>query len=174
MQNFIGKEITTTDLDEMLERCRSDKEKSMLILLFYTASRPAELLLIRKRNIKIYDDKIVLELISLKGGVGRVQSFDRNRYFEIIVKYSKSLPEENSRVFNYKQTYQIRQMVYRVSDNKYCPYFFRHNRMTELAKSGASPFELQAFKGAKQLSSISPYIHFSGKTLERLKDLMPK
>ena len=163
--------ITTDTLERMLSKCKNEKEQVCLVLLYYTGARPAEILNLKMKHFEIQNNTIWVEIQTLKKGISRRLPLPRNYFTEIIVQYIEKYSNlRELRLFpEWHVSSNIRNLVYRVSDNTLTPYFFRHNRISQLARAGASVFDLQQWKGAKNTSSITPYLILTGSGLNRLK-----
>jgi len=157
----------------MIDKTNNIQHKVCVALLYITGARPIEIAMLKTRDFTINENDIRIFLTTKKRGINRLLIFDKNTPFvqELIIPYINQLLKEGREdIFDFKTSDRIKQIVYLLSDNKLTPYSFRHNRLTQLALAGATPYELMVFKGAKSLDSISPYIYRSPNMLVNLKD----
>jgi integrase len=170
----IGKPITVSELDKMLERCELKVEKVMLILLYYTGARPSELLELTKENFRIIEKTLFVSIPTKKHGETRTIPLPlKNPRISFVADYINTISSE-VKIFKprFKNSRDIRKFVYKVSDNKYTAYFFRHNLLSILANSGASVYELKTWKGAKTIKSVEPYIRLAGTDLKKFEKVL--
>ncbi len=150
-------------------------EKSWITLLWLTAGRPTEVLMLTKKDIVIEPEKTSIRINTLKHcGSKKKGSFvphHRNLLLKISseIEYIKNLQNflnrfqnNDSRLFtmSIKTGYNI---ISKISKDtlgvNLCPYNFRHSRMTLLAEHGASEEKLKQFKGSFTNESIRKYLH---------------
>ncbi|MEM5777396.1 MAG: tyrosine-type recombinase/integrase [Candidatus Aenigmatarchaeota archaeon] len=170
VSNFETNLLTETDLEYWLSRCKDDIDVLIILLLYYTGSRPTELTLITWDNFSIRGDLIAIKIPTLKRGFGRTVFIPINKYTEFIVERIKSLDkkQKNNLILQGLKWWNIRDRIYRITENEMCPYFFRHNRLSQLAEAGATIYELKYFKGAKKIDSVEPYITRAGTNIIKL------
>lgn len=164
--------VKRAEVDSMIERANSFEHKFLIAMLYLTGARPSELLELTREDFEVYYDYVNVLLRTKKRGLPRtIQLWNDAPYVKpIILPYIEWLDRAGlESVFSFKSPTWIRIIVYRASDNKYCPYSFRHSRLTKMAKAGAGPFELMQWKGAKRFDSIRPYIMHSPPPREKAK-----
>ena len=170
-KQFEEKLISLEEVKQMLLRCRDWQERVCLLLLYYTGARPSELVLLRVENVRRFRNKVIVQIPTKKGGISRTIFLPLNELTKEIIDHLNRNPSEPL-IPRIKNPWNIRDMVYRVSENKYTAYFFRHNRIAKLANKGYDIYTLKHFKGAKTISSVEPYIILAGQDLRKLaKDL---
>lgn len=156
--------------------------RAVVILMYYSGRRPVEILELTGEAIKKEGKHIVITFPTKKGGKYSVMYYPLNAHFTEVWEYAKSLyPNQffgwcfrgkcNNRV-----TYKLKDGTVRVKNYKrtnttlryffkkwfgITPYFFRHNRFSEMAAKGATFQEIKHAKGAANLKSVEPYIHLS-------------
>jgi integrase len=172
--------INISDVDELLDKCRNDEEKVAVILLYYTGARPGELCMLLVRGFRVAkddetgEDLLAISIPTTKRGVGRTIFLPINKHISFLLSWLNGLSKEERFVLpSFKKYWQLRNLIYRVSDNQLTQYFFRHNRFSKLAMKGASPETIKYFKGAKKMNSVTDYIHIGGlktKSLAKLID----
>jgi site-specific recombinase XerD len=167
-QQFQTSLLSEQDLREMLERCKDNEEKVCLILLYYTGARPSEILALRAKDIWQDGKKIAVSIPTLKKGLGRTIFIPLNDITQELIEFVKNRPQDIRLVLKWKNCGNIRDFVYRVSENRLTPYFFRHNRISQLANAGVDPYTLKRFKGAKSLSSVEAYLQLAGVGMKRI------
>lgn len=175
VKQFRQATISRQDLQQFLSNCVNEEQKVYLTLLYYTGARPSELLKLRKNNIIFEEDSIKIQIPTLKRGVGRIvylEKKDRNE-LENVENYVKSLENDDEMLFKIlKNGWNVRDFIYKVTENKLTPYFFRHNRFTKLAIKGVSPFILKYLKGSKTVASVETYVHVSGLEAKKIKEMI--
>ena len=158
-------------MSKLIEKAWTLENKAYISLLYITGARPVEMQIIRKKSCRIIDNDFMVVIETAKRGFTRTLKFDRAKTPFItpyIEPYLATLNDED-RLFK-KDISTYKKMIYSVSDNLLTPYSFRHFRMTILAELGAFEQELKFWKGAKSTKSVEPYVHRSGKMVERFKD----
>lgn len=160
-------------------------------LLYWTGARPSELLMLQAKDFNYaYRAKhqiLKLNLPTLKKGTPRTIQLKTSliphakkiwewatNYFPDFLIFNNLISEaiithrfKDGRVKKYRQL--SRKIHHWVS--KYFgvpPYFFRHNRLSDMADKGATLQELKYFKGAKKLENVEVYIQLVGKKAEDL------
>jgi integrase len=191
--------ITTIDKEkfkEMLKRIRTKHKleaRSMLIVMYYTGARPAEVLNLTAGDIiKASQSRIEITTRALKNGLRRKIRLKFNMLFiKELYKFSQGRPE-NMYLFPNFRSKTIRSNYYTTKTgerkiknydyvsnklgyyfNKWfqgdiTPYFFRHNRFSKLMEEGASMEDIMLLKGSKSLDSVRPYLHMSTKKFEEI------
>jgi len=162
--------------------------RALLICLYYTGARPAEVLKMVARDITKQGGYVVIRVQAAKRGLSRL-IYIQYKYGLIreLYAYAISLYPDQLLFYNYKGDYKrlrktkkgsIVEYVSHTEKLKYhvekwfngviegsiTPYFLRHNRFSKMAEMGASDNEIRLIKGAKRMDSISHYIHLSKKT----------
>jgi site-specific recombinase XerD len=160
--------LSEQNLREMLEKCKDNEEKVCLILLYYTGARPSEILALKAKDIWQDGKKIAISIPTLKKGLGRTIFIPLNDITQKLIEFVKNRPQDIKLILKWKNCGNIRDFIYRVSDKKLTPYFFRHNRISQLANAGVDPYTLKRFKGAKSLSSVEPYLQLAGVGMKRI------
>jgi len=173
-------------METMLSKCFDSEQKAMVALLWITGARPAELLELVEDSFIDRGEDMLIEIPTKKHGYLRTLPISKQTPFmEYVLNYLKDpkrfsqqshsteffldgVPQRR-RIFHWRSVGCVRAVVERVSLFRFCPYTFRHNRITQLAMSGASGFELMVWKGAKDMRSVAPYIARSTSLIEGLK-----
>lgn len=174
VSNFESNLLNESDLENWLENCKDELDMKCLLLLYYTGARPSELCLLKWGNLHVLGDLIAINLVTLKRGVPRTIFIPVNEYtIYFVLKLEKmSLDDKNTLVLDGLKWYNIRDRIYRITENKMCPYFFRHNRLSQLADKGASIYELKTFKGSKRIDSVEVYTTRAGTDIKKLAKLI--
>lgn len=158
---------------ELIDKLEESEYQAYVATLYLTGARPVEMQLIQKLNCKIVGEDFLILIRTAKKGFPRTLKFDSKKTPFItthILPYLASLNDED-RLFQ-KDISTYKKKIYNVSENTLTPYSFRHFRMTRLAELGAFEQELKFWKGAKDIKSVEPYIHRSGRMVERFKDMI--
>jgi integrase len=174
VQQGIGRFIEIEELDLMLKRCERTIEKVLLILLYYTGARPSELLELTKENFRITEKTLFVSIPTKKRGETRTIPLPlKNPRIRLVAEFVSAIsPGIKFLRSRFKNIDSVKFFVYKVSDNKYTPYFFRHNLLSILANSGASVYELKTWKGAKSIKSVEPYIRLAGTDLKKFEKVL--
>lgn len=163
-----------------------DLARSLLIVLYYTGCRPAEALKVCAKDIDTSDHIFLkVKLKTLKMGrprtvyiprklpyVNELEDLSLRTYPDMLLFYpfiSKSVRTYKLRTGEVKTfietsdrlRYFFKKWFASLPNGAISPYFLRHNRFSSLAIEGAAPQDIQLLKGAKDLSSVSPYLHMS-------------
>ena len=151
------------DVEKMLERATTDRDRFIVSVLYLTGARPSEILELKKGDI--YEDESYIKIRLVTKKLGRSKGFTiRERTLEIdfnapflkhVTNWHNTSPNE---LLIDITTDNLRQKIYQLSNNKLCPYHFRHSRLTKLSRNGASLDELMYWKGSKDLKSVSEYL----------------
>jgi integrase len=171
-QSDIEHIVSQEEFNALYRHARSLQERAWLLILWFTGARPAELLVLVKRDIVIEPDKISFKLHTAKLGkttefIARqrnlvLQISSDNRLVHDLQTYLSKLKGDDSRLFtwNVKTGYNVVVYAARKALGKdLCPYNFRHSRMTLLAEAGASEEQLKRFKGSFTTASVRKYLH---------------
>ncbi len=184
--------IDKESFEKMLGNVEHPKDtkqaRALFILLFYSGRRPAELLELQAQHIKKERRHIKLLLPTKKKGRYSLIYLPLNQYTKEIWEYaSNKFPEQylfwlfrgnNVKRVRYKTKDGIKEKQYiEISKKlwywikKWCgvtPYFFRHNRLSDLALKGADPLELMYYKGASDARSVMKYMHMSSARAKKI------
>jgi len=160
--------LTEEDLKEMLTNCKDAEERVCLILLYYTGARPQEILELRVKDVWQDGNKIAVSIPTLKKGIGRTIFIPLNNVTQELISFVKERPKDLKLILKWRFSHNIRDFVYRISEKKLTPYFFRHNRISQLANAGVDPYTLKRFKGAKSVLSVEPYLQLAGTGMKRI------
>lgn len=158
----------------MLNKCKSEKERLLLSLLWVTGARPAEIPLIKREDVLIREASIVMRITTLKLGRGkgftsetraleftRPKGLDENKWIEIIVRNVERIPND---AFILKRTPRwmgkvINKLSFAALGKVLSPYNLRHSVFSIAMASNATNDQVMHMKGAKTLDSVSVYIH---------------
>jgi len=167
-------QITQEQVKSMLDRCFDDEQKALVSILWITGARPAELIELTPVCFLPLDGAVQISIPTKKHGYARTLTIANDTPFFInvlsYVNKCNTMDTRDKPIFHWRTDGCIRFLIYRLSDGKLTPYNFRHSRLTQLAKIGASPYELMVFKGARDTRSVAAYIGRSPHMIERLKD----
>jgi len=160
--------IELSDLIKMLEKARDKQERVALILLYYTGARPSEIVNLKREHVKKFRNLICVNFITTKKGISRTIWMPFNSLTKEVIELAEKLQPEQPLLPRIRHPWNIRDLVYRVSDNTLTAYFFRHNRLTKLANRGFDVYTLRYFKGAKSIQSVEPYVQMAGTPIKKL------
>ena len=148
-------------------------EKIIIYLLLDTGIRRNELLNIEINNINFDNNYLLLKVT--KTDVDRIvffTCFTKN----LLLKYSKMLPERKNLLWNYKVNKQfnddhIRLLFKKIKKEcnieKLHPHMLRHTFATMFLENGGSLVSLQRLLGHSSLKTTEIYLHMSFKYLKK-------
>lgn len=162
----------------MMSRAPDQQYKCYIGLLYLTGARPIELQHLKIGHCKVIDNEFIITLPTAKNGFTRTLKIAMESPFlqTCVLPYIESkkvtLDDEiDAKVSLFTKAQDtFKRMVWKLSENNLTPYSFRHHRMTKLAELGAYEQELKYWKGARDSKSVEPYIHRSGRMVERFKN----
>lgn len=154
--------VSQEEAAEMVKRAKSPRDKFLIAILYLTGARPSEVLELKQEDVDIQESQLVIRLVTKK--LGKAKGFTiRERHLEI----QKSSPfvehiiawagQKQGKLLEINDS-RVRQITYELSENRFCPYHFRHSRLTKLSRSGASMDELMFWKGSKDEKSVVEYL----------------
>jgi len=164
------------DVSRIYNCATKSMERVLVSLLWITGARTTEIIMLQAKAFDISDHSLSIVIPTLKRGkkeggdfdvrertlnFKRPKALDMNIYIETIIEYVKMIPMPEQRIFKYKSRWAektINKLGMDAIQKKICPYHFRHSVLSWLAKNGATVSELMFFKGAKNISSVSPYL----------------
>lgn len=159
--------------------------RALLIALYYTGARPAELLEMKGKDINEKGSYIICHVPGKKGGLPRnIYLRSSKPLVKELYQYAKSTFPEMQIFYKYRNNYVRRyinkkgQPIERtettgklgyyfnrwfqgIIEEGISPYYLRHNRFSKLSQAGLSDQQLRILKGSKTIESINPYIHMS-------------
>ena len=165
--------VGTDDFKKLYYNCNNIREKAWVTILWLTAGRPAEVLLLKKKDLNIEPDKTSIKMHVKKLGFKKgefiiekrhlILKAPSNRYYlKNLQSFLDKFEDPEMRIFQFTKRTGLN-MLYRLGEETFgfslCHYNFRHSRMTLLAEAGATKDELKRFKGSRSDRSVSPYIH---------------
>jgi integrase len=177
------------DFEELLEEIEYKyyrQARALMIFLYYSGRRPSEILELTSGAFKKERRYLKVTISTKKGGSGGIMFLSMNDHIKELWNYVRDMPPNmfvfwDFRARSKKRTgyvdtsYKVRYWVKKWSKKigrELVPYFFRHNRLSELAMKGASPEELMFWKGAKTLDSVAPYLHVSPRKAKKLARML--
>lgn len=177
--------LSDAEVKGMYLKAHTQNEALLISLLWLTAARPNELLLIKREDITYSDTELSIKVKTLKLGQGkdfmvkeRVLTFERTLgvdavpYIETIINRARFTDPGVlllARGMRWAEK-AINRVSMEVLNKPLSPYHFRHSVLTWLGRKGYSSLDIQYFKGSKTLASVEPYLHAKPFTL-RAKDL---
>jgi integrase len=165
--------IEENEVREQIKRARKTEHKVLIAIEYLTGARPAEVVNLKKGNFTSVEGDLRLQLPTKKGGFPRLLPWNIETtpfLKDIVLPFLDGLPDSTSRLFTFKTTTRVKQIIYETSQGRLTPYSYRHSRLTKLGLAGATLYELMAYKGAKDPKSVTPYLFLSPKALENMKD----
>lgn len=167
--------------------------RALLILLYYTGRRPSEILELTHKDIRIYSNRIEVRFPTKKRGRATIIQIPRDEitaelwnFFKEQVSHPDAyifwmLRSSKKRIINGKEYHDVSAKLWywmKKWSNKIgmdlCSYFFRHNRLSDLAMKGADLHDLMFVKGAKDIKSVMPYLHISEDRARKIVRMLKK
>lgn len=190
-------EITTIDEEQITQALKNIKGRharqgrSLLIALYLTGARPNEILQLRGKNISKQKGYFTIFVPASKGGLSRTIYVPANSPLtKELYEYCSSLFPEMLLFYNYsnnytrtvltqkgiktrkettdKLRYYVKKWFTGIIDNSISPYYLRHNRFSKLAMSGVNTEQIRILKGAKDIASVTPYVHLSSTEAKKI------
>lgn len=157
-----------------------------LLLLYWSGRRPAEILKLKGKDFSIKGNFICIMFETLKKGrttmfyfnfkkvpdIKKVFDWAKLRHLELLL--FQSLISSHKKTVKWKtKAGELRQKTYAQPSANITfyvkkffgvpPYFFRHNRFSDMSMQGATSWQIKHVKGSKDLRSVDAYIHLSEK-----------
>ena len=154
--------VSESETQAMIDRTKNPRDHFLVAILYLTGARPSEVLELQQKDIEIQEDQLAIRLVTKK--LGRAKGFTiRQRFLEIqksspFVDYILKWHSQKDGLLLEITDSRIRQIIYKLSENEFCPYHFRHSRLTKLSRNGASLDELMYWKGSKDEKSVIEYL----------------
>jgi len=148
------------DIDVYLNRCKSKHERICLILLFMLGALPKELLLLQKKDFQIKGriTWVYVKPVNSRTWYRSIPLPQRIKYVVELNEYLKTLLKTQFLLKSLRNNYNIRDLVYRVSNYNLSPRDFRINRLKILVNKHAPPYLIQEFFGYKHLGRLEVFI----------------
>ena len=167
--------VQLEDVDKMMSKTSYVMHRAVVAALYLTGARPSEVIGLRVSSFNIVDDFVAVTIETKK--LGKSTGFiirTRTLEFSNDSPYLKDLLEHREAVMHAGSKdgllfpvgrKQVGKIVEQLSERRFCPYNFRHSRMTKLANEDCNIGELMSWKGARDARSVSPYL--AGKKIGR-------
>lgn len=177
-------------LSKVKHSCQA-QARAVVILLYYSGRRPSEVLELPGANIEKKGQKLKIIFPTKKGGRYSLLYYPLTDHFKEVLAYSGSLYPTQFFGWRFRSHgNKKKRIAYKLKDGKMSlktyertntllrhyfkrwfgvtPYFFRHNRFSDMALKGASLLEIKHAKGAKDLKSVEPYTHLSAEQAKKI------
>lgn len=157
--------ITKQEAIEMVSKAKNSRDRFIIAMLYLTGCRPIELVKTKAKDIMFPGDgRVVIRLSTAK--LGQRKGFylkervldinESSTFVDILKSYTQGLTADAFLVPI--SCVRIRAIVYELSNNQFCPYHFRHSRLTNLARMGWGIDQLMYWKGSSDSGSVSAYL----------------
>jgi integrase len=177
------------DVSRMFANAKSPKEAYLVAIFWITGARPSEALELKRENFHLSDGTLKIRLATKK--LGKTNEFilrertlefevpdgyGTNPYLECIIRYATASPDTGF-ILPYTTRWAekiINRLGMESLGKLISPYHFRHSVLSHHASKGMNTMDLMAFKGAKSIGSVAPYLHakpfvVKAKDLERAR-----
>lgn len=176
---------------------RHPKEsRALLVMLYYTGARPAEILQMRSKDVRKENTHIVIQIHTLKRGKNRTMLIPTSKplakyildwcgmihpeiylfphfqgeYITVYKKKNGELITMNES--SYKLRYHFRTWFRGVFEDGIPPYFLRHSRFSTFIQRGATAEDIMQIKGSKHISGVYPYLHMDRSKARKLSRMI--
>lgn len=183
--------ITKEQFKDLLKKVKSKKylieARSLIIALYYTGARPAEIFKLRGRDFKKESTYIRVFMPAAKNGLPRpiflrhtnpdikeLWNFRNKCHPDILLfrhfksQYKRTAESKKGTKVYDESSAKLRYHFKKWFGEEITPYYFRHSRFSDLIQKGASSEDIMQIKGSKTLQSVRPYMHLSSKTGKKL------
>lgn len=169
--------LTLEELSEILERTPQTWLKALIVLLYYSGMRISEALNLKREDIVITQDEIVIRVETLKRrrSIGpympeRIIPLPRSLpYMDILAEYLEAA--SNGKLWNYSRK-TVWLYMKRVKGD-ISPHLFRHDRLYMLSMNPEiTPFDLRDWAGWSDLRPAENYIQISGQRTRRISKIL--
>jgi integrase len=150
-------------VDTIISQCDYPHEKYVIVMLYIYGMRPSELMEITRDNFRVVDDMLRIILPTKKRGFNRViyLSIESTPYMGWLSNYIRDnkdlIPVSWHNTTNINGVFA--KIARKLNVERISPYMFRKFRLSFLAiELDASAYELQNWKGSKDISSVTPYV----------------
>ena len=168
------KTVSYEEFKKMLARCRTKQERAIFIILYFTGARPSELKEIKAKHVRKEGRFLVIHIPTTKHGKERDFYLPLYKYEELrwLYEYSKNMLAEQYLLWSLRRVKRYENKVFnlieRISNGRYSPYFFRHHRFSVMALKGANEEMIKYAKGARSLKSVEPYLHLMKEKISKI------
>jgi integrase len=178
MPNYINADqthiITDQEMAALYNHSGELVKRCWIIIHWLTGARPAEVIILTKKDITIEPEKTTFRLQTKKLGNREKREFyvhhrtlilkipSTDTYIKTLDNFLRRFNQDDTRLFSFtlKTGFNI---ISKTSMDALgfplCPYNFRHSRMTTLFEKGMTIDELKRFKGSHSDRSVREYIH---------------
>lgn len=152
--------MTRNEVGEMVEKADRGRDKTLIALLYLSGARISEVLELKREDIEIKTDELVISVEPQKRDKGSPLRKENNLilpiqdYFAgLVVSYLKNLDSDEP-IFKSRQgsgpiTRQRAHQIIKDLNGQTSAHFFRHTRANRLAKAGRSLNEVRKWLGRK-------------------------
>lgn len=190
------KRIEPPEVEMMMLRCASERNRALIAALYLTGARISEVLALQVKNFIFRSNgDIELTINTLKTERKTKKPYQETRrvvfrintpFLSILVNYVLKIKD----AFKYLNTIEMQEkklfksmygtdfkridawkVIKRLNKN-ISPHAFRHSRCQKLADNGATAVQIKAWTGHKKLDMISQYIENSSRLTEPLKNMI--
>lgn len=166
--------ITEDDLKTLINTCRTDRDRALIMTLYESGARPSEILNLRWNRIKRDEHGMMLSVHDYKNNRERFSRLVMaTPYLQVLLDSNSQLENSNWFVFPYRRgnkfkpltPYGLRYLLKRLAkkaglDKNIYPYLLRHSRVSALVTEGfpESALKLMCW-GSLRSNQLSNYAH---------------
>ncbi|MEM2868531.1 MAG: site-specific integrase [Candidatus Bathyarchaeia archaeon] len=172
-----SRHLSLEELNEILEKTPQEWLKALTILLYYSGMRISEALNLKREDITLTPDEIIIKVETLKRrrSIGpympeRIIPLPRNLPFiNILARYLENA--SNGKLWNYSRK-TVWLYMKRIKKD-ISPHLFRHDRLYMLSMNPEiTPFDLRDWAGWSDLRPAENYIQISGQRTRRISKIL--
>lgn len=162
--------------------------RCLVCTLYYTGCRPSEALELTAKDHEVQGVYLVIRIPGKKKGltrpvylnlslplVGEIKDYALVHHPDYYIYHAFKgayvrywTNKKGERKTRVETSDKFRYHFRKWSDGVLTPYFMRHSRFSKLAEAGATPEEIRQIKGARTLSSVTPYLHLTSTTGKKM------
>jgi len=168
--------LTNEERDKMFRVCKTDNERLMLALMFYTGSRKEETV-----NIKVADVDFKSRFIKIRGKGNKQRKVPMNEFlYKLTAEFVRNNPDEEylivsdrggGKLTNGAVAWRINAICERagIKEKSISPHSLRRSFAHELMENGVDGFIIQQAMGHANFSTTEIYLRgISDKSLNRV------
>jgi len=150
-------------VERLTQSCKRAYEKYVVCMLYIYGMRPAELMMLKKKDFTLSATHLTVRLPTVKRGEKRTIKLKiaDTPFLDFIASYVEQM--DRLLPITWTHTTNINAVFKRISKDRgkkrISPYVFRKYRLSYLAiEQDASAYDLKLWKGARDMRSVDPYI----------------
>lgn len=161
--------MTAAEVARVIEAAKANKRDHLFLsLLWITAARVSELLMLMPSDVLWNDDKLIMTILKRKRPMKAMKRVPHAAIKELHDYFSTVPMKPKDRFFPFSRQnavlivrrYCAAVGIYKIGDKKPHPHHFRHSRAIDMVKHGVPIPVIQQFLGHVSIGSTSFYVQF--------------